>query len=188
MNIAFDWVRLAGFHCLEAHSGVRRAVECARCAFVFQSFLFVRLGVGAREGEHLIPERHGKVAALFLKVSADGDDDIDELDGIAAIRLFFDALEDLDACAGGCCIGTCAFANHLCGTPAFFGSRLGRPLIGNFLQANPDGFYRYRIAVGPGYGATVFQLNFIGALLQRVQLAIFAHEQHDLLVAAFFYQ
>ena len=188
MYIALDWVRLAGFHCLEAHGGVRRAVERARRAFVFQSLFFVRLGVGAREGEHLIPERHGKVAALFLKVSADGDDDVDELDGIAAIRLFFDALEHLDACAGGCCVGTCAFANHICRTPAFFGSRLGRPLIGNLLQANPDGFYGYWIAIGSGYGASVFELYFIGALLQRVQLAILAHEQHDLLVAALFYQ
>ena len=136
----------------------------------------MRLGVGAREGEHLIPERHGKVAALFLKVSADGDNDIDELDGIAAVRLFFDALEHLDACAGGRCVCARAFANHLCGAPAFFGSRLGRPLIGNFLQADPDGFYGYRIAVRSGYGAAVFELNFIGALLQRVQLAIFAHE------------
>ena len=104
------------------------------------------------------------------------NNDIDELDGIAAVRLFFDALEHLDACAGGRCVCARAFANHLCGAPAFFGSRLGRPLIGNFLQADPDGFYGYRIAVRSGYGAAVFELNFIGALLQRVQLAIFAHE------------
>ena len=188
-DVAAHRVGLARAHGLEHRRGVRDAVHAAARLIVHDAQFLLGFRIGARERPHLVPEGHRQVAALFLQVTADGNDDVHQLQGVLAVGLLLDALEHVDGGRRGRGVGAGRLADHLGRGPAHLAGALGRPFVHARLQGLPHGGHWRLGAVGQlHHGMVVHVLVDAGGVNVHERARVLVEHKHALGVAALFHQ